>query len=438
MDDMYFNNSDSGCDRDNSNKNESQGGNGSIPANFFYTESCKKAKSRRTNNLLQLVLVALISSIIGGGVVFAGFQFVAPAIRPTINSYFSNLLPGRNAAANSNSNSGITYKKVEIERTDSPVTAIAEKVSPSIVGIRVTTKVRDFFFGESEGTGEGSGIIATDDGYIITNYHVIMNALDRSGKQSSEAKVEVFLPNMMDKPYTAKIVGTDARTDLAVIKIEGTGFHAAEFGNSDELKVGEMAVAIGNPGGLEYMGSVTVGVISGLNRTVKADGGREFKLIQTDAAINPGNSGGALVNSRGQVIGVASLKVVSQAFEGIGFAIPSNTVKEITDSLIKHQYVKGRPFIGISADLSYNEEAAKFYNAPVGVLVQQVIPFTGAYKAGIQPGDIIMKFNGKPVKNINELNELKDKHKPGDKVSLEIYRDGETLTVELTLTEDKN
>ena len=124
-------------------------------------------------------------------------------------------------------------------------------------------------------------------------------------------------------------------------------------------------------------------------------------------------------------------------FEGIGFAIPINTVREITDSLIKFQYVRGRPFLGISPDPSYDEEAAKFYNAPVGILVQQVIPFSGAYKAGIQPGDIITKFDGKPVKNLNELNELKDKHKPGDKVIVEIYREEKHENIEVTLTEDK-
>ena len=272
----------------------------------FYTENYTKPRSRRGNSLVQLALVALVSSIIGGSVVFAAFQFLAPAIRPSVNSYLGNIIP--KSPALSNSDNGATgYKKIEIERTDSPVTAIAEKVSPSIVGIRVTARVRDFFFGEREGTGEGSGIIATDDGYIITNYHVILNALDRSGKQNKAAKIEVFLQNQMDKPYTADVIGVDARTDLAVIKIDATGLHEAEFGNSDELKVGEMAVAIGNPGGLEYMGSVTVGVISGLNRTIQSDTGKGFKLIQTDAAINPGNSGGALVNSKGQVIGVSSL-----------------------------------------------------------------------------------------------------------------------------------
>jgi len=419
--------------------NDNDKNNNAVPVSTFYTESYKKTKNKRGIGLFQLIAVALVSSILGGGIVFAAFQFVAPAIQPSVNSYFSSIVPGE-SALNGNNGSGdniTAYKKVEIEKTDSAVTAIAEKVSPSIVGIRVTAKVQDFFFGDSEGTGEGSGIIVKSNGYIITNWHVIQNALDRSNKLSSSAKIEVFLPSQKDKPYTAQVIGTDSRTDLAVLKINAEGLPAAEFGNSDELKVGELAVAIGNPGGLEYMGSVTVGVVSGLNRTVQSDGGKDFKLIQTDAAINPGNSGGALVNSKGQVIGVNSIKVVAQGFEGLGFAIPINTVKEITDSLMEYTYVKGRPFLGISPDTSFDEEAAKYYNVPAGLLVREVIPFSGAYKAGIQVGDIITKFDGKAVKTLDELNGIKNTHKPGDTVKVEIYRDGETKTLDVTLTEDK-
>lgn len=438
MNDMFLNN-------DNSDKNTYYGDNqkkdSSFPVSSYYSENHRKPRKRKGSSLIQLIIVALVGSILGGLIVFAAFQFVAPAVQPSVNSYFKNLTPNNSVSSleEPKQNSALTGRKIiEIERTDSPVTAIAEKVSPSIVGIRVTATVSDFFFGEMEGRGEGSGIIARSDGYIITNWHVIQKALDRNGRQTKTSKIEVFLPDQEEKPYTAKVIGTDWRTDLAVIKIDVTNLPAAEFGNSDELKVGELAVAIGNPGGLEYMGSVTVGVISGLNRTVNSDSGKNFKLIQTDAAINPGNSGGALVNSKGQVIGVNSIKVVATGFEGIGFAIPINTVKEITDSLIEYEYVPGRPFLGISTNPNFDEKTAKFYNVPAGVLVDEVIPFSGAYNAGLKRGDIITKFNGKQVKTLAELNELKNKHKPNDKVVLEVYRNGKTMTIEVILTEDKN
>lgn len=446
MADYGFHNFGSYSDKDGNNVSQSYSNSDNTndiyqdSSPVFYTENYKKVKKRKGIGVLQLVLVALLSSILGGGIVFAAFQFVAPSIQPSVNSYFGSLMPGQANSTETldNGNNVGIYKKIEIEETDSPVTAIAEKVSPSIVGIRVTTKVRDFFFGEREGTGEGSGIIVRENGYIMTNWHVIKDAINpRTNKVADYAKIEVFLPSQKDKPYTAEVVGTDWRTDLAVIKINATNLPVAEIGDSDKLKVGELAVAIGNPGGLEYMGSVTAGVISGLNRTIQFEGGKELKLIQTDAAINPGNSGGALVNSKGQVIGVNSVKVVAQGFEGLGFAIPINDAMDIVNSLIEYKYVKGRPFLGISPDPAFNKEVAEYYNVPEGVLVKEVIPFTGAYKAGIQVGDIITKFDGKRVRTLEELNELKNKHKPGDIVSIEIYRDGETKTHQVELTEDK-
>lgn len=414
----------------------------------LYTESYKKPKKKKPSILTQMIIVGLVCSILGGTIVFTAFQFVAPAIQPSINKYVDNIIPKNDNTDNVSGNPQNTGNQVNsvtgkslIDKISSSsgsvVTEIAEKVSPAIVGIRVTAKTTDIFFGEREGKGEGSGIIVKDDGYVITNYHVIQQALDRNGKLTSTAKIEVFLPHQKDKPYKAQVIGTDFRTDLAVLKIEGNNFPVAELGNSDDIKIGELAVAIGNPGGLEYMGSVTVGVISGINRTIVSESGDMFKLIQTDAAINPGNSGGALLNSKGQVIGVNSIKIVAQGFEGLGFAIPINTVKEITNDLMEYKYVKGRPFFGISSDPNYDEEAAKYYGRPVGILVQQVIPFTGAYKAGIQVGDIITKFDGKPVKTVKEMNEIKNKYKPGDAIPVELYREGETFTVKVTLTEEK-
>lgn len=419
------------------NENDSNSGD-NTKKGTFYTESVKKPRKTKSPSILQLVVVAVVSSMIGGTIVGSYFQFIAPAVQPSSKSFFSNFIGSNDKSDTSgtNENSG-TIKKVEIVQTeDSAVTAIAEKVSPSIVGIRVTYKTKSFIFDMSqEGKSEGSGIIIKPDGYIMTNYHVVKAAAESA--RGSNAKLEVVLPNQKDKPYEADIIGGDEKTDLAVIKINATNLPAVEFGNSDNLKIGELAVAIGNPAGLEYMGSVTVGVISGVNRTIPIDDGKELRLIQTDAAINPGNSGGALLNSKGQVIGINTAKIGENGYEGLGFAIPINKAKEITDSLMEFKYVKGRALLGIESDPDFNEEIAKQYDVPMGVLVKQVTPFSGAYKAGIKTGDIITKFDGKTVKSVDEINELKVKHKPGDTIAVVVYRDGETLTLQVQLSEDK-
>ncbi len=408
----------------------------------FYTENHAKPEKRKKGILGQLVLVSVISSILGGCTVGAFLQFGVPAVQPSIKSFLNekgiSTSSGSENTVNNGSISSDNIKKVVIESNDSAVVAIAEKVGPSVVGIGVQFRSQDFFFGMQEGASSGSGIIIRSDGYIMTNNHVIAEALQRSSnKVVNGAKIEVILPNEVDKPYAATVIGRDEKTDLAVLKIDAVNLPAIELGNSDEIKVGELAVAIGNPGGLEYMGSVTAGVISGLNRTIALDQNNELKLIQTDAAINPGNSGGALVNAEGQLIGINTAKISGDGFEGLGFAIPVNKAKEITDNLIEFKYVKGRPSIGISINQSFNEDIAARYKVPAGVLVEEVFPLSGAYNAGLQRGDIITKVNGTAIKTFSELNEIKNKNKVGDTIKLEVYRDGQTLTLEVVLSEDK-
>ena len=414
----------------------------------FYTESYKKP-SRRKFGIAQLLVISVISALLGGFVTGAFFTFVTPALTGPAKGYFQRMMQqtatpdGSQAKSQAQSQTAKTapeYGKVEIiQSSDSTVTAIAEKVGPSVVGIRVTYKAQNFFFEDQQQTGEGSGIIIRSNGYILTNNHVIQAAINqRTRKLDLNAKIEVYLPSQKDKPYTASYIGSDAKTDLAILKIDAVNLPVAELGDSDKLKVGEMAVAIGNPGGLELMGSVTVGVISGLNRTIATEDGVNLKLIQTDAAINPGNSGGALVNSKGQVIGVNRIKVVQQGFEGLGFAIPVNLAKEVANNLIEFKYVKGRPLLGITPDPRYTEEVAKSNNMPAGVYVADVLLMSGAQKAGIQPGDIITKVDGQSVKTKDDLDNIKNKHKVGDTLNVEIYRDGETKTLQVVLGEDKN
>lgn len=404
----------------------------------YYNESIKKTKAPKIG-VGHLILVSALSSILGASLMFAATMFLAPAIQPAISNMFGRTAQAAEVAAGSNN--GI-YKKVEIAQSSTPIEAISEKVSPSIVGIQVTIKAQSqgFFFDlGQDGVGEGSGIIIRADGYILTNNHVIENALEQNSNKISEgSKIEVILSSDTNKRYTAKIVGRDNKTDIAVLKIEAANLPVAELGDSDKVKSGELAVAIGNPGGIDYMGSVTAGIISGINRTIQMENGQELKLIQTDAAINPGNSGGALVNSQGQVIGINTVKIAATGYEGLGFAIPINEANNIATSLIDYKYVKGRPYLGVSIDQRFNEEVAKQYNVPNGLLVYEVLPLSSAYKAGVQAGDIITKFDGKTVTVFKDLEDQKNTRKPGDKVSIEVYRDGKTLTLTAVLDEEKN
>lgn len=433
---------------ENSHANEEYGHYSSeehLKESPFYSESYTKPKNKKSPVLMQMIVVAIISSLLGGTV--SGFVFTRLSknpVRPDIESIFSSGDDTAQSATNLDLDKRLEsdyYRKVVVESAESPVVAIAEKVGPSVVGISVTSQKLqgDFwFFGTRETTEQGSGIIIRSDGYIMTNNHVIEGALEGSSNEIAQgAKIEVILPNEREKAYPAKVVGRDSKTDLAVLKIEKNNLPVVEFGNSDEVKVGELAVAIGNPGGLEYMGSVTVGVISGLNRTIPIADDRYMKLIQTDASINPGNSGGALVNSKGQLIGVNTAKIGGYDYEGLGFAIPVNKAKEITDSLIEYNYVKGRPLIGIMVETRYTEEVAKRNNLPMGVLVDEVTLYSAAHKAGIKRMDIITKFNGVRVKSLEELNNERDKYKPGDIVTVEIYRDGKTIELELEIGEEK-
>jgi serine protease Do len=321
-----------------------------------------------------------------------------------------------------------------IENTKS-IAEIAQKAGPSMVGIRMTIATTLDRFFEARGQtsrAEGSGIIISKDGYIMTNYHVVSNA-DPRNEEHKKVTLEVFLP---DKRQTnATFIGGDPLNDLAVIKINMKNLTVAELGDSSKLKVGEPAIAIGNPLGLEFAGSVTAGVISALNRTISIED-RTLNLIQTDAAINPGNSGGALVNSEGKVVGINTVKISVSGVEGLGFAIPINNAKPIVAQLIKYGYVKGRPLIGISGR-EITETMADYYNLPVGIFIANVEPGSGAAKAGIRKQDIMIKLAGKRIETMLDLNEVKKAYKAGDTVNTVIVRRKRKLTLKLTFSEEQ-
>lgn len=301
---------------------------------------------------------------------------------------------------------------------------IYAKVSPSVVSIQAVNLT------SGEG-GTGSGVIMSADGYIITNNHVVVD--ENTGVQQD--KITVYMSDGTSFP--AEVIGLDEQTDLAVLKIgpAGTTLTPAEFGDSNSLLVGEEVYAIGSPGGLDLANTITGGHISALNRDITIDD-RVMSLIQTDAAINPGNSGGALINKYGQVIGITSAKLGISYYEGLGFAIPMDTVKPIVDELIQNGYIAGRPQIGISGQ-NVSEQQSAAYGIPQGVRVINVDSRSNAAAAGVQANDIITGINGTEVTDMDGVNAVKDKLSAGDKITLTLYRmsTGKTLTVSFALND---
>ena len=266
----------------------------------------------------------------------------------------------------------------------------------------------------------GTGVVLTEDGYILTNAHV----LDRA-----ESATVTMLED--ETEYEAKLVGSDTVSDLAVLKIEAQGLTPAQFASSDTLQVGDPVVAIGNPLGQQLNGTMTDGIVSAINRNV-IYGGHSMTLIQTNAAINEGNSGGPLINAWGQVVGITNMKAFNTGVEGIGFAIPTSVVRSVADALLAEGEVAGRPSIGIVIG-PVDEAAAEYYSLPAGLYVESVAEKSDAAAKGIQPGDIVTAVNGQSVTTTYEVNAIKEGLKVGDTMTLTIYRDGKTFDVEVTL-----
>ncbi len=304
-----------------------------------------------------------------------------------------------------------------------PIVAAAQKVGPAVVGITNKAYVRDFFNRvQLTERGTGSGVIYDKEGYIATNNHVV------------EGASEIIVSLTDGRTLKGKVLGADTVTDLAVVKIDARDLPVAEFGDSDTLQVGEPAIAIGNPLGMEFRGSVTAGVISALNRSIEL-GERKFSLIQTDAAINPGNSGGALVNADGEVVGINSAKIAFSGVEGMGFAIPVNTAKPILNELAKKGRI-ARPYLGASL---MDKEIAERYGFDMdlhgGILIVKIVADSPASKAGIKAGDIIVTFNGRKVQTALELRTALNECHVGDKAEISLLRNGASEVRTVTLEE---
>jgi serine protease Do len=381
-----------------------------------YGNKHKKKRSGFNKKIFSYVMVGVICTTIGG--VASGFAslYVLPKTDFFKNTPFYQQLAGQEKTTGSTLND-FHPTSLAAEQNALTVADIAAKVGPAVVGVSTKTKTANNFFGGSGvSEGMGSGIIINEEGYVLTNYHVVQGAQE----------VKIIFSN--GKEVSAKVINYDQEFDVAVVKItEDVKMPAvAELGDSATLKVGESAVAIGNPLGKDFLGSVTTGVISAVNR--KLDEGK-ISYIQTDAAINQGNSGGPLVNSRGQVIGINTAKIGQSGVEGLGFAIPIDDVKGKITNLSKPVLR-----VGITAQ-DITEQLSKQYNFPVGVYIKEIQDFSPAEKAGLKPGDIITKFDGEKIKSVDEINKIKTRHQNGDIVKVEINRDGKVKELELKLTE---
>ena len=386
-------------------------------------------KPKKKSHFGRTIVLPFFSGVVGCAVVI-GTCFGVPSIREQIMGTNSST-----SSSPSSQTSGLVDQISLSNYSDTSVYA-ANKILSSIVGIQIEYNVTSMFsmFGGSQtstATATGSGIIISEDGYILTNNHVVSSSESQSYYQVSEAtKITVKLFDD-ETEYEAKIVGTDEETDLAVIKIDKTGLTKAEFADSDSIKVGEFAMAVGSPLGLQS--SITCGVVSAVNREVTDSDGKTYTLIQTDAAINAGNSGGALVNSEGKVIGVNTLKLTGEDVEGMGFAIPINSTTDITSQLIQYSKVR-RPYIGITG-MDLDAQTASANNLVEGIYIKDVETFSAAEKGGLKIGDVIIEADGKSVKTMDELNEIKNSHNIGDEMKIKVNRDGEEKELTITLGE---
>ena len=414
---------------DENNRNNSFKSVDSTNFNSSYKEF-KNSEKKFNFGFAKNVLAPFLFGVIGSVTVIA-VSLNVPTIKENIVKKLVSVESPNSYGDNTNT-ANINTQMVSLVGYSETGVGVASKVRPSIVGIEVEYSVNSIFYrNKSTATAAGSGIIISEDGYILTNNHIVNSSSTSYYYELGKAnKVTVTLYNDSTK-YGATIVGTDSQTDLAVIKIEKNGLKAAELGDSDAVQVGEFAMAIGNPLGLTD--SVTAGIISAVNREVSDQDGNSYVAIQTDASINSGNSGGALVNSKGQVIGVNTLKLSGTGVEGVGFAIPINSTKEIYEQLIQYNKVK-RPYIGIGG-YDLDEQTAENNNLVVGIYIKTIEDFSAGEKAGLKIGDVIVEVDGTKVTKMDELNAIKNQKQIGDTLKLKVFREGKEKEITVTLQE---
>lgn len=387
-----------------------------------FVQKFNYSKNSNRKQIATTVVASLVSAVVGGACalgVYVGLNKEPAKVLETSKTNTGSIVETSNP----------NFSQVSLTNYSDTAIYAAQKALPSMVSISVEYDVN--YMGMKKAVaGSGSGVILSEDGYILTNNHVISSADSSSFYQVSDAKSIKVKIYGDDTEYSAEIIGTDSQTDLAVLKIDKTGLTAAEFGDSSSVQIGEFVLAIGNPYNLDY--SVTAGIISALNREMTVEN-TTYNVIQADCAINSGNSGGALVNSKGEVIGITTLKLAGDGIEGVSFAIPVNETVPIYKELIEKGKIS-RPFVGISG-IDLDEATAIRNGLTKGIYVDSVVSGSGAEDAGIMAGDVIVSFDGKDVSTMDELNAIKNTKNIGDKIEIKLYRKSELKTFTITLKE---
>ena len=385
--------------------------NGEDPNHYNKNKRSRKPMSPKQKGAIKIVALCLVCALLGG-LAQPIYSSLSGGNETTI--YTGDRTPTQVDTASVDTSKELTTAEIYAKYVNSCVGITVDIVSTNVFGQTVT------------GAAAGSGFVITEDGYILTNYHVIDGA----------NSIKVTFDN--GKEYTATYVGGEEKNDIAVIKVDATGLTPVVIGKSSDMLVGEQVTTIGNPLG-ELTFSESTGIISALDRSITMSDGRQMNMIQTDCAINSGNSGGPLFNSHGEVIGIVSAKYSSgsnsssASVEGLGFAIPMDDVASMVSDLVKNGYVTGKPIMGISvADV---DESVTSYGVPQGAIIRVVTPDLCGAKAGLQAGDIVTKIDNTDVTSASDLTSAIGNYKPGDKVTLTIFRSGETKTVEVTLEE---
>lgn len=387
-----------------------------------FVQKFNYSKKTDKKQIATTVVASFVSAVVGGACALGVYVGLNKEPAQTIETSKTN-------ASSSITANNPNLSQVSLTNYSDTAIYAAQKALPSMVSISVEYDVN--YMGMKKAVaGSGSGVIISEDGYILTNNHVISSADSSSFYQVSDAKSIKVKIYGDETEYEAEIIGTDSQTDLAVLKIDKTGLTPAELGDSSSIQIGEFVLAIGNPYELDY--SVTAGIISALNREMTVEN-TTYNVIQADCAINSGNSGGALVNSKGQVIGITTLKLAGEGIEGVSFAIPVNDTVPIYQELIENGKIS-RPFVGISG-IDLDEVTAIRNGLTKGIYVDSIVSGSSAEDAGIMPGDVIVSFDGKDVFTMDELNAIKNTKNVGDKVEIKLYRKNELKTVTVTLKE---
>lgn len=362
-----------------------------------------KKYNLKKKNILAKIIILILFTIFISFITICSFLLLLS----------KELIPLPDSFQDSNLNKTLAKQNLSLQQT-------AKKVIPSVVGV--------LSYSDNNAQtliSEGSGVVLSKDGYIITNAHV--------SKGGNSFKVVLY----DGKICSASLIGSDTATDIALLKTAANNLIAADFKSAENSSVGDIVLAVGNPGGIAFNSTTTMGIISATNRSVVTSEGYNVSCIQTDAAISPGNSGGALVNTSGQVIGINSSKIVASGFEGLGFAITSDVALVIAKELKKNGYVKNRAALGVSYQF-IDKQASEFYSIPNGIYIHDIIN-ESAIIAGIKRGDIITHIEGNEIKDITDVTKILLQKKPGDIIKIKIYRiiDGSEFAAAITLIENK-